>query len=77
MALTEWGVAGSDSFRFVRQVFYWMENRSRVRMFNYYRGFGGAEDPFNPVNYPAAMRVLRNKLKNPRYMPYAFGHARR
>jgi len=77
VSLTEWGVAGSDNVQFTRQVFHWMEKRPRVRMFNYYRGFGGAEDPFNPVNYPAAMRVLKNKLKNPRYMPYAFGHARR
>ena len=77
VALTGWGVAASDNFRFVRQVFRWMEKRKRVRMFNYYRGFGGAEDSFNPINYPSAMRVLRNKLKNPRYLPYAFGHARR
>jgi hypothetical protein len=77
IALAEWGIAGSDNVRFTRQLFHWMEKRKRVRMFNYYRGFGGPEDIFNPVNYPNAMRVLRNKLKKPRYMPYAYGHARR
>ena len=77
VALTEWGVAGSDNVKFTRQIFAWMEKRPRVRMFNYYRGFGGPEDTFNPYNYPNALRVIRNKLKNPRYMQYAYGHARR
>jgi len=77
VALTEWGIAGSDNVTFTRQVFKWMEKRPRVRMFNYYRGFGGPEDTFNPYNYPNALRVIKNKLKNPRYLQYAFGHARR
>ncbi len=75
VALTEWGVAGSDNVKFTRQLFHWMEKRKRVRMFNYYRGFGGPEDVFNPINYPNAIKVLRNKLKNPRYVPYAYKHA--
>ncbi len=77
VALAEWGVAGSDNVKFTRQIFHWMEKRPRVRMFNYYRGFGGAEDIFNPHNYPNALRVIKNKLRNPRYMQYAFAHARR
>lgn len=77
VALTEWGVAGSDNVKFTRQIFHWMEKRPRVRMFNYYRGFGGPEDTFNPYNYPNALRVIKNKLRNPRYMEYAYGHARR
>lgn len=77
VALAEWGVAGSDNVTFTRQLFHWMKKRPRVRMFNYYRGFGGIEDTFNPLNYPNAMRVVKNKLKDPRYMEYAYGHARR
>lgn len=77
VALTEWGVAGSDNVKFTRQIFHWMKKRSRVRMFNYYRGFGGAEDTFNPFNYPGSLKVIKNQLKDPRFVPYAYGHARR
>ncbi|MFA9400351.1 MAG: hypothetical protein ACERKT_04495 [Acidobacteriota bacterium] len=76
-ALTEWGVAGADTVKFPRQIFSWMEKRSRVRMYNYYRGFGTIDNPYDPDLYPDATRVLRNKLKNPRYVPYAYGHARK
>ena len=76
-ALTEWGVAGADTVKFPRKIFSWMEKRSRVRMYNYYRGFGTIDNPYNPDLYPDATRVLRNKLKNPRYVPYAYGHARK
>ncbi len=76
-ALTEWGVAGADQVKFPRQIFAWMEKRSRVRMYNYYRGFGTTDNPYNPDLYPDAMKVLRNKLKNPRYVPYAYGFARK
>ena len=44
-------------------------------MFNYYRGFGGAEDTFNPINYPKAVKAIRNKPKSSRYVPYAYKHA--
>ena len=54
-----------------------MNRRNRVRMFSYYRGFGGPEDRYYPYNYPATMRVLKNKLRDPRYLAYAYRHARR
>lgn len=76
VAITEWGVTGSDDVRFVRQLFHWVNKRPRVRMLNYYRGFG-AIDPYNPYYYPDSMRVIRNKLRNDRFMPYAYLHARR
>jgi hypothetical protein len=75
VALTEWGIAGSDNVKFTRQIFNWMKKRKRVRMFNYYRGFGGSEDIFNPINYPNAIKVMKNKLKDSRYVPYAYKHA--
>lgn len=77
VSIAEWGVAGYDNFRFVRQFFNWLNKRPRVRMVVYYRGFGGLEDRYNPYNYPTAMRVMRNKLRDPRYVAYAYGHARR
>lgn len=77
ISLTEWGVAGADNYTFVRQLFYWMNKRPRVRMFIYYRGFGGLEDRYNPHNYPGALRVMKNKLKDPNYLAYAYRHARR
>lgn len=77
VSLTEWGVAGADDITFVRQLFHWMDKRPRVRMFAYYRGFGGPEDRYYPYNYPATMRVLKNKLRNPDYLAYAYLHARR
>lgn len=76
VALTEWGVAGGDHYTFVRQLFSWMNKRPRVRMFVYYRGFGGPEDRYNPYNYPASLQVLKNKLKDPDYVSWAYLHAR-
>ena len=76
VAITEWGVTGSDDVRFVRQKFHWVNRRHRVRMFLYYRGFGDY-DPYNPYYYPEAVRVMRNKLKDDRFLPFSFGHARR
>lgn len=77
LTLTEWGVAGSDNYVFVRQIFAWMNNRPRVRMYVYYRGFGGLEDRYNPHNYPVSLRTMKNKLRDPRYLGYAYLHARR
>ena len=74
-ALTEWGVAGADTVKFPRQVFSWMEKRSRVRMYNYYRGFGATGNLYPLGRESDDTKVLRNKLKNPRYVPYAFGYA--
>lgn len=79
VALTEFGVAGRDELRFPRQLFRWVSKRSRVRMMVYYRGFGSVEGgPFNrfdPMLYPDAARVLRNRWRDARYVPYAYGHA--
>lgn len=75
VAVTEWGVTGYDDVSFARKMFHWMKKRPRVRMFSYYRGFGDY-DPYDPYYYPAAMQVMRNKLKDDRFMPFSFGHAR-
>ena len=74
IAITEWGVTGWDDIRFIRRMFKWINHQPRVRMLVYYRGFG--EDAYYPYNYPRSLKVIRNKLKNPRYLEYARGYAR-
>lgn len=74
VAITEWGVTGWDDVRFIRRMFKWINHQPRVRMLVYYRGFG--EDAYYPYNYPRSLKVIRNKLKNPRYLEYARGYAR-
>jgi len=76
VALTEWGVVGADDTRFARRVFAWVKQQPRVRMMVYYRGFGTA-DPYYPYNYPLTVKVIRNKLKSPRFLAFAHGYARR
>lgn len=79
IALTEFGVAGRDQFTFPRQLFVWINRRPRVRMTVYYRGFGSAKgdapNRYDPLLYPEASRVLRNRWRDPRYLAYAYGHA--
>ncbi|MGK2956556.1 MAG: hypothetical protein ACSLFI_12930, partial [Solirubrobacterales bacterium] len=45
VAMSEWGVTGYDDTRFVHRIFRWMKENPRVRMMNYYRGFGSS-DPY-------------------------------
>jgi hypothetical protein len=74
--LSEWGVDGSDDPGFVRAVFAWARAHPRVRMFNYYQGFG-ASDAHNLAHYPATRAALRNELRSGRYLPYAPEYQRR
>jgi hypothetical protein len=76
LALTEWGVTGTDDSRFARRIFSWVKHRPKVRMMVYYRGFGST-DPYYPYSYPRAIRVIRHKLKSSRFVAYAEGYARR
>ncbi len=43
-------------------------------MLVYYRGFGDS-DPYNDINYPKTLNVIRNKFKSSRYLGWASGHA--
>jgi hypothetical protein len=74
--LSEWGVVGSDDPGFVRAVFAWTRAHPRVRMFNYYQGFG-APDVHNLAHYPASRAALRDELRSGRYLPYAPEYRRR
>lgn len=79
VSLTEFGVAGVDQLKFPRQLFRWASKRPRVRMMVYYRGFGSVEggllNRYDPLLYPDATRVLRNRWRDDRYVPFAYGHA--
>ena len=74
ISMTEWGVVHKDDARFARKVFRWVKQRPRVGMLMYYRGFG-VSDPYNEINYPKAMKVVRKKLMDPRFLGWASGHA--
>jgi len=75
VSITEWGVVGKDDVTFTRQFFHWVKIRPRVRMLAYYRGFG-LTDPYNDYYYPQALKVVKNQLKDPRFLSYAYEPAR-
>ncbi len=79
VALTEFGVAGRDQLTFHRKLFTWIKKRPRVRMTVYYRGFGAGDatpaNRYDPMLYPDAIRVLRNRWRDGRYVPFAYAHA--
>ena len=74
-ALTEWAVSDADNPRFVRRLVYWTRKRPRVRMLVYYRGFGEDGNEYRLGLYPQTADLLRNKLRQPRFPVYAYGHA--
>ena len=59
-----------DRPKFIRDLFSWIRNHPRLRMFNYYQGFSLA-DPYNPIHYPKSMRMLRRELASPKFPQYA------
>jgi hypothetical protein len=73
-AITEFAVAGADSPRFIRRLFYWAFKRKRVRMLVYYRGFGEDGNPYRLGLYPGSARALRRKVNQRRFPPYAPKH---
>lgn len=79
VAMTEFGVAGRDQLTFPRKLFVWINKRPRVRMTVYYRGFGSGfgipPNRYDPLLYPDATRVLRNRWRDPRFVPHAYAHA--
>lgn len=68
--LSEWALYGTDEPAFVRALFAWVAAHPRVRMLNYYQGFGAAPKP-SLVHYPASRRALRAELRSPRFLAYA------
>ena len=57
---------------FTRRLFDWALHHRRVRALVYYRSVT-ANNPFDINHWPMARKVLRGKLNNRRFMPYAPG----
>jgi hypothetical protein len=76
--ISEWGMGGSDQPGFVHQLFAWARSHPRVRMLNYYQGFGSSS-PYDLSLYPATRAALRQELRSSRYLGYApeYAHAKR
>ena len=66
----EWGVIGSDDPAFVKAMFSWVRTHPRVRMFNYYQGYGST-DPSNLARYPKSRAVLTRELTSAKFPQYA------
>lgn len=65
-ALTEFGLWGGDSPKFVRKLFTFVRKHRHARMLVYYQDFGTSNE-FRIQNYPSSMKVLANFLGGPRY----------
>ncbi len=71
-SITEWAVSPSDEPRFVKQLVAWTVKRPRVRMLDYYDGFGtSGENPYDLTHYPRTANTLRLKLRRANFLPYA------
>jgi hypothetical protein len=57
---------------FTRWLFNWANRHRRTRMLVYYRSVS-PNNPFDINHWPAARRVLRNRLDKHRFDPYAPG----
>lgn len=75
MALTEFGLWGKDSPRFIKRIFRFVKTRKRMRMLVYYQDFGSS-NPFRLQNFPRSTRVMRRHLASPRYPKFAPGYPR-
>jgi hypothetical protein len=77
--LSEWGLWGSDDPGFVHEMFAWVRSHQRVRMLNYYQGFGASSWEENLKRYPASRRALRQELRSKRYLAYPpeYAHPRK
>ena len=69
-ALTEWGIWGSDSPRFARQVFSFAGTHEHARMLVYYQDFG-TSNPFRIQNFPGSREVIERRLESDRYPAFA------
>lgn len=70
MALTEFGLWGSDGPGFIKRIFRFARTRKNVRMMVYYQDFGSS-NPFRIQNFPKGRKVLKRTLSTPRFPRYA------
>ncbi|MBN8868971.1 MAG: hypothetical protein J0H66_03715 [Solirubrobacterales bacterium] len=71
MALTEFGLWGSDGPGFMKRIFGFARKRPKVRMMVYYQDFGSSNS-FRIQNFPKGRKVLSqflNKRSYPKFAP--------
>ena len=75
MALTEFGLWGSDGPGFIKRIFTFARKRSNVKMMVYYQDFGSSNS-FRIQNFPRARKVMAKFLNSRRFPKYAPGYPR-
>ncbi len=69
-AIAEWAIWGADAPAFATRLFGWIAAHRRAEMVQYNQGAhtGGI---FRLSHYPASARVIRQRLRHPRYLGFA------
>jgi hypothetical protein len=70
MALTEWGLWGSDGPGFVKRIFKFQRHRKNVRMLIYYQDFGSSND-FRIQNFPRGRKVFKRHVDSREFPRFA------
>ena len=76
MALTEWGLWGSDGPGFVKKIFRFIRTRENMRMLVYYQDFGTSNE-FRIQNFPRARKIMKRNLGKDVFPRFASRHAGR
>lgn len=76
MALTEFGLWGSDGPGFIKRIFTFARKRPQLRMLVYYQDFGSS-NVFRIQNFPRARKALARHLKPNKFPRFARGYPRR
>jgi hypothetical protein len=69
-ALVEWAMWGSDSPRFVRQLFDWINTHRRTKMIAYNQE-NQRDGPFVLGRYPRSAAVMRRQISSSRFLGWA------
>lgn len=75
MALSEFGLWGSDGPGFIKRIFGYTLKRPKVRMLVYYQDFGSSNS-FRIQNFPKGRKMLSRILKKRKFPRYAPGYPR-
>ncbi len=67
--ISEWGIHPTDDPGFVHELFAWVAGHTRVRMLNYYQGYGSPSS-YSLSRYPASRAALRRELRSKRFLAY-------
>ncbi|MEZ5076862.1 MAG: hypothetical protein R2725_05410 [Solirubrobacterales bacterium] len=74
-AIPEWGVSSGDDPTYVRKLMTWVQRHQRTKLLVYYQDFGSASS-YRIQNWPASLRVLKSRLRSPRFPSFAPGAPR-